>query len=218
MVLAVGATAVHPRLAIELAAELAGTRGAETLTPADTIARLASRLRGRPAQDAGPDGHQRRRLVHRRRAHRRRRPRRVGRRALLPDRGRLARPDDAAPTSAERQLRRRDGRRWPSPSPPPVASRACPTPASRASAPTARRTCSRRDRRRDQGPRGAHANGAPLDIDAALARYRTALARPTTRSLRPARRASRPARPRRRRRSTRSRTRGRSSAASSCRR
>ena len=33
MVLAVGATAVHPRLAIELAAELAGSRGAETLTP-----------------------------------------------------------------------------------------------------------------------------------------------------------------------------------------
>ena len=41
MVIAVGATAVHPWLALELAAELAGTRGAETLTPSDTIERLA---------------------------------------------------------------------------------------------------------------------------------------------------------------------------------
>ena len=40
MVLAVGATVVHPRLAIELAAELAGTRGAESLTPTETIGRL----------------------------------------------------------------------------------------------------------------------------------------------------------------------------------
>jgi len=37
MLLAVGATAVQPRLAIELAAELAGTRGAESKTPADTV-------------------------------------------------------------------------------------------------------------------------------------------------------------------------------------
>ncbi len=37
MLLAVGATAVHPRLAIELAAELAGTRGAEAVTPTDAI-------------------------------------------------------------------------------------------------------------------------------------------------------------------------------------
>jgi glutamate synthase domain-containing protein 2/glutamate synthase domain-containing protein 3 len=42
MALAVGATAVHPRLAIELAAELAGTRGAEALTAADTIANLVA--------------------------------------------------------------------------------------------------------------------------------------------------------------------------------
>ena len=42
MLLAVGATAVHPRLAIELAAELAGTRGAETMTPAETIGSLVS--------------------------------------------------------------------------------------------------------------------------------------------------------------------------------
>src|SRR5207342_1821573 len=36
------ATAVHPRLAIELAAELAGTRGAETMTPAETIGSLVA--------------------------------------------------------------------------------------------------------------------------------------------------------------------------------
>ena len=42
MVLAVGATAVHPRLAIELAAELAGTRGAEALTPEDTVGGLVA--------------------------------------------------------------------------------------------------------------------------------------------------------------------------------
>ena len=47
MVLAVGATAVHPRLAIELAAELAGTRGAETLTP-DRGRRRAWSLPSRP--------------------------------------------------------------------------------------------------------------------------------------------------------------------------
>jgi glutamate synthase domain-containing protein 2/glutamate synthase domain-containing protein 1/glutamate synthase domain-containing protein 3 len=40
MLLAVGATAVQPRLAIELAAELAGTRGAEEKTPLDTIGSL----------------------------------------------------------------------------------------------------------------------------------------------------------------------------------
>jgi glutamate synthase domain-containing protein 2/glutamate synthase domain-containing protein 3 len=40
MLLAVGATAVQPRLAIELAAELAGTRGAEDRAPADTVRAL----------------------------------------------------------------------------------------------------------------------------------------------------------------------------------
>ncbi len=40
MVLAAGATAAHPRLAVELAAELAGTRGAETLDAAATIGNL----------------------------------------------------------------------------------------------------------------------------------------------------------------------------------
>jgi glutamate synthase (ferredoxin) len=42
MVLAVGATAVHPRLAIELAAELAGSRGAETMTQTETVGGLVS--------------------------------------------------------------------------------------------------------------------------------------------------------------------------------
>ena len=42
MTLAVGATAVHPRLAVAAAAELAGTRGAEGLTPADTVGNLMS--------------------------------------------------------------------------------------------------------------------------------------------------------------------------------
>ena len=40
MAIAAGAGAVHPRLAIELAAELAGTRGAEELTPGQAVARL----------------------------------------------------------------------------------------------------------------------------------------------------------------------------------
>ena len=40
MALAVGATAVHPRLALELATELAGSRGAEDLTPSDAIANI----------------------------------------------------------------------------------------------------------------------------------------------------------------------------------
>jgi len=42
MVLAVGATGAHPRLALELAAELAGTRGAEALTAAATIGNLVA--------------------------------------------------------------------------------------------------------------------------------------------------------------------------------
>ena len=40
MLLAVGATAVQPRLAIELGAELAGSRGAETKTPTETVTAL----------------------------------------------------------------------------------------------------------------------------------------------------------------------------------
>jgi glutamate synthase domain-containing protein 2/glutamate synthase domain-containing protein 1/glutamate synthase domain-containing protein 3 len=42
MVLAVGATAVHPRLAVALAAELAGTRGAEELSAAGAIDNLVA--------------------------------------------------------------------------------------------------------------------------------------------------------------------------------
>ena len=42
MVLAVGATAVHPRLAIELAGELAGSRGAETLSASGAVANLVA--------------------------------------------------------------------------------------------------------------------------------------------------------------------------------
>ncbi len=44
MVLATGATAVHPRLAVELAAEVAGSRGAEDLAPDDAIRRLVAAL------------------------------------------------------------------------------------------------------------------------------------------------------------------------------
>ena len=42
MLLAVGATVVQPRLALELAAELAGTRGAEALTQAETVGNLVT--------------------------------------------------------------------------------------------------------------------------------------------------------------------------------
>ena len=40
MVVAAGATAVHPRLAIELAAELAGSRGAETMSGSEAVGHL----------------------------------------------------------------------------------------------------------------------------------------------------------------------------------
>ena len=108
MVLAVGATAVDPRLAIELAAELAGhARRRGRSTPADAVEQPDRRLRSRSAQDARPDGHQRGRVVHRRRALRRRRPRRVGRRPLLPDRRRPGPAGRRCAELAERQLRRR---------------------------------------------------------------------------------------------------------------
>jgi len=42
MVLAAGATGVHPRLALELAAELAGSRGAEELSPAQAVRNLVA--------------------------------------------------------------------------------------------------------------------------------------------------------------------------------
>ena len=40
MVIAVGATATHPRLALELASELAGTRGAEEMSPAAAVGNM----------------------------------------------------------------------------------------------------------------------------------------------------------------------------------
>ena len=107
MVLAVGATAAHPRLALELAAELAGTRGAETLTRAGAVEHVVDAfeagLRKTLARmgisaiaiyiggslvdtvDLAPDVD----------------------RALLPDGRGVARPDDAAATSASAPLRRR---------------------------------------------------------------------------------------------------------------
>ena len=117
MALAVGATAVHPRLAIELAAELAGTRGAEALTPARRRRQPARRLRGRPAQDPRPDGHQRRR-------------RRTSAASLFDD-------VDLAPRSSRAASRRRPpgpaGRRFAD-----LAERAAPPPRRRARDPPTR--------------------------------------------------------------------------------
>ena len=220
MVLAVGATAVHPRLAIELAAELAGTRGAETLTPDRHDRRPRRRVRGRPAQDARPDGHQRRRVVHRRRAHRRRRPRRrrSSRAASRPPpRGPAGRPWPTSPTASSAAARRR----WPSRSRPPAASRACPDPGfARFRADGEAPPLLAADRRRDPGPGGRRATMA--------SRRPTSTARsPAIAPRSPARRPSASV-PRDElrirpvgdadRRSTRSRTRARSSAASSSRR
>ena len=179
MTLAVGATAVQPRLALELAAELAGTRGAETVSPSEAVAGLAA------AFEAGL----RKTLA------------RMGISAVASyiggslidvvdlDRSVVACcfPNAAAwpgrTTLADlgaRQIRRR------------AAALAIPEPAA-----------GREPRLPDPGfarfradgeahlfsPRiageikvlaTAHANGAPLDIDAALARYRAALARPAS--------------------------------------
>ncbi|HET8786529.1 MAG TPA: glutamate synthase central domain-containing protein, partial [Candidatus Limnocylindrales bacterium] len=46
MALAVGATVVHPRLALELAAELAGSRGAEELTPPELMQNMVDAYTG----------------------------------------------------------------------------------------------------------------------------------------------------------------------------
>jgi glutamate synthase (NADPH/NADH) large chain/glutamate synthase (ferredoxin) len=133
MVLAVGATAVHPRLALELASELAGTRGAEAMTPADTIGGLVS------AFEAGL----RKTLA------------RMGISAVAswistppwsraasrpPRRGRAGRRSPISPRGRSAAARPRS----PSPSRPPAASRASRTLASHASAPTARPTSSHR--------------------------------------------------------------------------
>ena len=132
MVLAVGATAVHPRLAIELAAELAGTRGAETLTSTEAVASLvtafeaglrktlarmgisavASYIGGALIDVIDLDA--------------------VGRRAVLPDRGGVARPDDPrrhrrAPASAPLG-RARDPGAGSRPRAAPARPRFCPLP------------------------------------------------------------------------------------------
>ena len=173
---------VHPRLAIELAAELAGTRGAEAMTAGRDRARPRRRVRGRPAQDPGPDGHQRRRVVHRRRAHRRRRSRRRGRRALLPDRGRPGPAGRRWPTSPSARSGARDAALA---IPEPAAGREprLPDPgfarfradgeahlfSPRIAGEIQVLSGHRRDRRRRRA-----------GVDDALARYRAALARPAT--------------------------------------
>ena len=116
-----------PRLAVALAAELAGTRGAEDRHRRRGDRQPRRRVRGRAAQDPRPDGHQRRRQLHRRLAGRHRRPRAGRHRALLPDGRGVARPDDpgrpgrAPAPSASRP-------RWPCRRPRPAASRGCPIP------------------------------------------------------------------------------------------
>ncbi len=114
---AAGATAIRPRLALELATELAGTRGLEELTAGDAVDRAARGVRRRPAQDARPDGDLDGRVVHRRGAHRDDRARAGGRRPVLPRRARLARDRrlrrDRAPDRRPRRGRpdRRRGHR-----------------------------------------------------------------------------------------------------------
>ena len=140
MALAVGATAVAPWLAVELAAEQAGGRGAEVLDAAAT-AQSPRRPRAGLRKVARPDGHQHDRLVRRGRALRDRRARAadVARRcfpAAPAWPGRIGLDD-----LAERQLRRRaaveDDRR-------PRRRERSPTRASSASAPTASATSTRR--------------------------------------------------------------------------
>ena len=179
MLLAVGATAVQPRLAIELAAELAGTRGAEEKAPVDTVGSLLD------AFEAGL----RKTLA------------RMGisavssyiggalidvvdldasrRRPLLPDGRRLARPDDprrpgraAAPTPRGRPGDPGAGR--------PAVSRACPDPGfARFRADGEAHLFSPRIAGEITLLAVGGADGIETgDIDAQLARYRAALARP----------------------------------------
>ena len=217
MVLAVGATAVQPRLAIELAAELAGTRGAETLTAAATIdglvsafeaglrktlarmgiSAVASYIGGALIDVVDLDA--------------------VGRRPMLPDGRGVARADDAgrprrpaAPPAGGRAGDPGAGRR---PRATPAGPRLRPVPRGRRGPPVLAA-----DRRRDPGPRGGpcqrrtarHRRGAGALPD----RARPARHRP----LRPARRASGPAGARRDAAGGRRGCAPRSSAASSCRR
>ena len=190
-------------------------------TPAGAIAQPRRRVRGRPAQDPGPDGHQRRRELHRRRAHRHRRPRPGRRRALLPDGRGVARPDDPG----------RPRRRGSS-----VVARpplALPPTAGRPRAAPARSRLRPLPRRRRGAPLLAgHRRGDPGPVRLAAGRRRSTSPPASTapspatarrsrgrgRAVRAARRAARPSARRPDRRSTRSRTRAPSPAASSCRR
>ena len=219
MFLAVGATAVQPRLAIELAAELAGTRGAEEKTPTETVDRAAHGVRGRvcarpsPGWASAPSP--RTSVARSSTSWISMRPswRGVSRR---PRRGRAGRRSPTWPSGRSAAGRRR----WRSPNRRPGASHGCPIPGSPGSAPTARRTCSRR---RIAGEITLLAVGGPdgvavEDVDARLARYRAAVDRPASDRAVPRdelriRRQSGAAR-----RSTRSRTPGRSSVGSSSRR
>ena len=190
MLLAVGATAVHPRLAIELAAELAGTRGAEAVTPADAIER-ARRRPSRPGcarpspgwasarsprTSAGRSSTSSTSMRPSSRAASRR-----------PRRGRAGRPSPTWPSASSGARPRRP------PIAPPAPGREPRLPGSRASpgsAPTARPTCSPR---RSPTEITALANdGTADDVDAALARYRDGARPRTGRPRRPARRAARP--------------------------
>ena len=118
MVLAAGATVAHPRLAIELAAELAGGRGAEDRSAAETIGRLLDAfeagLRKTLARmgisavgsyvGAEPVRHDRARAR--------------GRRALLPGGRGLARSTHLRrPRGADPASGRTRPRRWPRPGP-----------------------------------------------------------------------------------------------------
>ena len=158
-----GARAVHPWLAIELAAELAGSRGAEDLT-ADghhrlvaafeaglrkTLARMgisavASYIGGRWSRSWSS-------MRRSSRAASRLPPAWPGRHDLA--------------DLAERQLRRRAAAP-PSPSRPPAARLACPTQGSPASAPTARPTSSRRRSPARSRPCPATANPEPRSTPA----------------------------------------------------
>ena len=165
-----------PWLAVELAAELAGhARRGGADAPTTRSANLARGVRRRPPQDARPDGHQHRRLVHRRPAVRddraRRRPGpRAASRPRRPGAGRigLARHRRARGSGARRGRghdRRRRRRRT-----------SCRTPGSPASRPTARRIASpRRSRARSTllGP-----SATRRTLDAASARYRAAVVGP----------------------------------------
>ena len=174
--------------------ELAGTRGAEELTPADAVAQPDRCLRGRAAQDPRPDGHQRGRELCRRIARRHDRPRARRDRALLPDRRRLAGPDDG-PRSRRRVPCGAGMPRWRCRPRRPGAKRGCPIRASPGSGPTARHTCSRRrSRARSRSLSGATPSTAsePSASNAVLARYRSALGADRV-GVRAARRAARAA-------------------------